>query len=285
MANLEHMNPPTRLKRTILVVENEDFLRSLIADSLEKAGFNVATAANSLDAKRLISSVDPDALILDIDLGHGPTGLDLAAQLSMTSPEVGIVFLTDLPDPRFSRENHEVKKNQAYLNKKLLGDSVVLVEAIEAVLLETGIDDFRHDKLDGRPLANLSRTQLEILKLLSEGKTNQQIADARGRSLSATESAVTRTLEELDIPKDADMEAKGFTQLTVYGYSDQTGTKATNDKISLARATAIYSYLKVLLAEKQLTVTLIGKGFKDPVASNDTADGRAANRRAVVSVG
>ena len=208
IANLEHVNPPTRLKRTILVVENQDFLRSLIADSLEKAGFNVATAANGLDAKRLISSVDPDALILDIDLGHGPTGLDLAAQLSMTTPEVGIVFLTDLPDPRFSRENHEVKKNHAYLNKKLLADSAVLVEAIEAVLLEAGIGDFRHDKLDGRPLANLSRTQLEILKLLSEGKTNQQIADARGRSLSATESAVTRTLEELDIPKDADVNVR-----------------------------------------------------------------------------
>ena len=205
VANLEHMNPPTRLKRTVLVVENEDFLRSLIADSLEKAGFIVATAANGLDAKRLISSVDPDALILDIDLGHGPTGLDVAAQISLTTPEVGIVFLTDLPDPRFAREKHEVKKNQAYLNKKLLADSAVLVEAIEAVLLETGIDDFRHDKLEGRPLANLSRTQLQILKLLSEGKTNQQIADARGRSLSATESAVTRTLEELDIPKDAEV--------------------------------------------------------------------------------
>jgi DNA-binding NarL/FixJ family response regulator len=208
VANLEHMNPPTRPKRTVLVVENEDFLRSLIADSLEKAGFIVATAANGLDAKRLISSVDPDALILDIDLGHGPTGLDVAAQISMTTPEVGIVFLTDLPDPRFAREKHEVKKNQAYLNKKLLADSAVLVEAIEAVLLETGIDDFRHDKLEGRPLANLSRTQLQILKLLSEGKTNQQIADARVRSLSATESAVTRTLEELDIPKDADVNVR-----------------------------------------------------------------------------
>jgi DNA-binding NarL/FixJ family response regulator len=208
VANLEHMNPPTRLKRTVLVVENEDFLRSLIADSLEKAGFIVATAANGLDAKRLISSVDPDALILDIDLGHGPTGLDVAAQVSLTTPEVGIVFLTDLPDPRFAREKHEVKKNQAYLNKKLLADSAVLVEAIEAVLLETGVDDFRHDKLEGRPLANLSRTQLQILKLLSEGKTNQQIADARGRSLSATESAVTRTLEELDIPKDAEVNVR-----------------------------------------------------------------------------
>lgn len=202
------MNQKGEYKRTVLVVENDDFMRSLIADSLESVGFDVATASNGLDAKRLMSSVDPDAIILDIDLGNGPTGLDVAAQITITNPEVGIVFLTDLPDPRFAREKHEVKKNQAYLNKKLLADSVTLVEAIEAVLMETGIDDFRHDKFDGRPLANLSRTQLEILKLLSEGKTNQQIADARGRSLSATESAVTRTLEELGIPKDAELNVR-----------------------------------------------------------------------------
>ncbi len=202
------MNQKGEYKRTVLVVENDDFMRSLIADSLESAGFDVATASNGLDAKRLMSSVDPDAIILDIDLGNGPTWLDVAALITITNPEIGIVFLTDLPDPRFAREKHEVKKNQAYLNKKLLADSVILVEAIEAVLMETGIDDFRHDKFDGRPLANLSRTQLEILKLLSEGKTNQQIADARGRSLSATESAVTRTLEELGIPKDAELNVR-----------------------------------------------------------------------------
>ena len=102
----------------------------------------------------------------------------------------------------------------------------------------------------------------------------------------ATNSTKLTTAQKKVLKKVAeDMEAKGFTQLTVYGYSDQTGTKATNDKISLARATAIYSYLKLLLANKNLTVTLIGKGFKDPVASNATAAGRAANRRAVVSIG
>lgn len=107
-----------------------------------------------------------------------------------------------------------------------------------------------------------------------------------GTANFATNSTVLSTAQKNAFKKvAADMEVKGFTQLTVYGYSDQTGTKTTNDKISLARATAIYDYLKVLLAEKQLTVTLIGKGFKDPVASNATAKGRAANRRAVVSIG
>lgn len=206
--NLDSMNQLNRPKRTVLVVEDEDFLRSLIADSLEKAGFSVATAANGLDAKRLMHTVDPDAVVLDIDLGHGPTGLDFAAQISITSPEVGIVFLTDLPDSSFANDKHVVKKNQAYLNKKFLSDSTVLIEAIEAVLLERGVEEFRHDKLDNRPLANLSRTQREILRLITEGKTNQQIAEVRGRSLSATESAVTRTLEELAIPKDAELNVR-----------------------------------------------------------------------------
>ena len=208
LTTLDRMSAKGEYKRTVLVVENDDFLRSLIADSLENSGFQVATASNGLDAKRLITSVDPDAVILDIDLGAGPTGLDVAAQLTLITPEVGIVFLTDLPDPRFAREQHEVKKNQAYLNKKLLTDSMVLIEAIEAVLLESGVEKYRHDKLTDRPLANLSRTQLQILKLVSEGKTNQQIADIRQRSLSATESAVTRTLPELGILKDADQNVR-----------------------------------------------------------------------------
>jgi DNA-binding NarL/FixJ family response regulator len=194
--------------RTVLVVENEDFLRSLIADSLEKQGFSVATAANGLDAKRIIKSVDPDAAILDIDLGNGPTGLDIATQLSITSPEIGIVFLTDLPDPRFAREAHEVKKNQAYLNKRLVSDASTLVEAVEAVLTESNLKGYRHDQLTDRPLVDLSRTQLEILKLIVEGKTNQQIADIRNRSLGATESAVTRTLEALGIERDAEQNVR-----------------------------------------------------------------------------
>ena len=211
------------ITRTVLVVENEDFLRSLIADSLEKFGFSVATAANGLDAKRIIKSVDPDVAILDIDLGSGPTGLDIAAQLAISSPEIGIIFLTDLPDPRFAREAHEVRKNQAYLNKGLLSDSTTLVEAVEAVLRESKVENYRHDKLKIRPLGNLSRTQIEILKLIVEGRTNQQIADLRQRSLGATESAITRTLEALGIDRDAEINVRAeavrtyFEAITLHG--------------------------------------------------------------------
>lgn len=210
-------------RRTVLVVENEDFLRSLIAQSLEAQGFVVETAPNALQAKKIISKVDPDVAVLDIDLGEGPTGLDFAAQLAITSPEVGIVFLTDLPDSRFARDEQEVKENQAYLNKRLLQSPEALSDAINAVLYEEGVTDFRHDLNEDRPLIQLTRVQLEILKLIAEGKTNQQIADARDRSIGATESAITRTLESLGINRDSDVNVRVeavrayFQAVTSYG--------------------------------------------------------------------
>lgn len=216
------MNAP---QRTVLVVENEDFLRTLIAQSLESHGFTVATAASALEAKKMLAKVDPDAAVLDIELGDGPTGLDFAAQLAITSPEVGIVFLTDLPDPRFARDHHEVKANQAYLNKKLLQSPDVLRDAINAVLFEESVEAFRHDQSENRPLAQLTRVQMEILKLISEGKTNQQIADIRNRSLGATESAITRTLDSLGIKRDAEVNVRVeavrsyFQAVTSYGRS------------------------------------------------------------------
>lgn len=187
-------------RRSVVVVEDEDFLRGLLAVSLEAADFNVTTASNALDARRVIKSVDPDALVLDINLGSGQNGFDIAEATRLSSPEIAIVFLTDMPDPRFAgKEPDSLPKNVAYLNKNLLEDTTTLIEALEAVLTDKSVKDFRHDQMALRPLGNLSRTQIQILQLLAEGNTNQQIADIRKRSLAATESAIARTLEALSI--------------------------------------------------------------------------------------
>jgi DNA-binding NarL/FixJ family response regulator len=196
-------------KRSVVVVEDDAFMRSLIAEYLEKAGFIVATAGTASDARRQISALDPDAVVLDVDLGPGPTGLDLAKGLNVRSNEIGIVFLTNFSDPRFA--GHDVKNaypHAAYLNKHMLEDSSVLLDALNAVLLETEVDKFRFDRRLDRPLANLSSSQIQALRLIAEGKTNQQIADIRQRSLAATESLVTRTLNALGISSETDVNAR-----------------------------------------------------------------------------
>ena len=193
----------------VVVVENEDFMRSLIAGYLENAGFRVSTAATGSDAKRIIDSVDPDAVVLDIDLGYGPTGIDIADWLTGRADDIAVVFLTSFSDPRFAgKDTKALHPKAAYLNKNLLKDADVLIEALEAVLNDKDVTGHRHDKLENRPLANLSGTQIQILSLLAEGKTNQQIADARKRSLAATESAITRTLKALEIDADSEVNTR-----------------------------------------------------------------------------
>jgi DNA-binding NarL/FixJ family response regulator len=188
------------LQRTIVVVENESLLRDLIARSLETAGFDVSTAANAADAKRAVKATDPDICVVDIELGPGPNGFDLADYLAREAPDVGVVFLTNLPDPRFAdRDTKTVTQNQAYLRKSQLVDSKELIEAINAVLKEVDVDQYRHDQNQTRPLAGLSRRQISVLKLVAEGHSNNQIAEERGTTVRAVEGMVSRIFTALGV--------------------------------------------------------------------------------------
>ena len=199
----------TRPKRSVVVVEDNALIRSLVANLLEGSNFEVQTAANALDAKRAVRVVDPDAAIIDINLGDGPDGFDVAQALRKQNPELAIVFLTSQPDPRFSGKSQDaVVKNAVYLNKSILDGTDALLQALEAALLERDTAKFRHDLLDSRPFANLNKSQLQVLRWIAEGKTNQQIAELRKRSLTATESLIARTLQALGIERDAGLNAR-----------------------------------------------------------------------------
>jgi len=71
--------------------------------------------------------------------------------------------------------------------------------------------------------------------------------------------------------------------IVIEGYTDAVGSESANMKLSQERADAVRSYLvsKGLASDK---VTAVGRGKSNPVASNDTADGRANNRRVEIVV-
>ena len=66
--------------------------------------------------------------------------------------------------------------------------------------------------------------------------------------------------------------------LSVEGHTDSTGSAETNQKLSAARANSVMTFLKEMgVAETRMTAK--GFGPDQPVAPNDTAEGRARNRR------
>lgn len=68
------------------------------------------------------------------------------------------------------------------------------------------------------------------------------------------------------------------TLITIYGYTDSVGKDEYNMKLSRSRANAVKSYLGTKgIGVKRITAQ--GMGEADPIASNDTKEGQAKNRR------
>lgn len=75
----------------------------------------------------------------------------------------------------------------------------------------------------------------------------------------------------------------GIHGAAVEGHTDSTGTHAHNRELSLRRATAVKAEL-VSAGMADPDVRTIGRGERQPIASNTNADGRAQNRRVVIIV-
>jgi OmpA-OmpF porin, OOP family len=74
-----------------------------------------------------------------------------------------------------------------------------------------------------------------------------------------------------------------FTNTQISGYTDSTGSAASNQRLSQARAESVARYLgaRGLQSDK---IVAQGFGASNPVASNSTAEGRAQNRRVEINV-
>ena len=85
-------------------------------------------------------------------------------------------------------------------------------------------------------------------------------------------------LDEVALKLKQDSELRAH----VIGYTDSQGSQRQNDRLSAQRAEAVKAYLVERHEIDPSRITIEGRGGADPVAGNDTAAGRAENRRAVV---
>jgi len=73
------------------------------------------------------------------------------------------------------------------------------------------------------------------------------------------------------------------TDITILGHTDNTGSDAVNNKLSLDRAQSVMNFLATNgIASSRMTAQ--GKGYSVPVASNDTEAGRSQNRRVEIYI-
>ena len=180
-------------------------MAALIGDVLGAAGFAVDHATDVLTALRLVDRVDPDAAIIDISLGDGPSGLDLAHVLDQRHRGVALLILTRHPDPRTAGKDVDaLPAGAGFLRKDRITDTGYLVQALEAVLSDRA-EQVRDDRDPSKPLAALSRQQMEILRLMALGYTNQAIASQKGVTLKSVERWIGEIFKAMGVAKAGDV--------------------------------------------------------------------------------
>ena len=199
MQTSEPSSTPIRL----LIVDDHAILRQGISLMVnEENDFEiVGEAGNGKAALSLAMELQPDIVLLDIFLGTS-NGLDIAKQLLRSCPDTRIVLFSGFDDEDFLFEAIRIGVH-GFLKKTLSIDDLVsalrAVKQGERVLGEPRaitkvLEEFHQlTRVHNRLLFKLNTTEIELVRLASEGCTNREI----GTKLYWSEVQVKRKMQDI----------------------------------------------------------------------------------------
>ena len=186
----------------LLIVEDDKILLTMMSHALTAEGFNVLAASDAQSAMQYFDKARPDVVILDIDLGAGPSGIDLANKMRQISGRIAIVFCTSFKDMRFIQGDYlKYPLHTVVLKKADVVNMEKFSNAInEAVELIRESDESKPDNLHEKYYKDLTALEIELLTLIAGGHSNKQVAAEKGISLKSCENAIARLAKKLEIP-------------------------------------------------------------------------------------
>jgi len=174
-------------KIRVLLADDHTVLRQGIAQALELQGDIevVAQAANGREAVAQARQHQPHVALLDINMPE-LDGVEATRQISAIAPHTGVIILT-----MYRRDDYIFEAIKAGASGYLLKE-VELAELVRAVRSVAGGEAVLDAAIAGRVMAELrAKSQppagdeealperdVEILRLLAQGKSNQEIADS-----------------------------------------------------------------------------------------------------------
>jgi DNA-binding response OmpR family regulator len=166
----------------VLVVDDDPTLRALVAEHLERAGWDVREACDGESALEVAARERPAAVVLDVRL-PGTSGWEVCRELrSRFGESVAVVFV--------SGERVESMDRVAGF---LLGGDDYLVKPFAPAELLARLDRAVRRAPTGRGDSPLTRRELEVLRLLAEGRRQPEIA----RELVISQKTVGTHIEHI----------------------------------------------------------------------------------------
>jgi DNA-binding NarL/FixJ family response regulator len=184
---------------SLLLVEDDAMVRSWVRLSLRASEFRVtAEASSAVEALELIDAVEPDFLLVDYHLPDH-RGTELIRELRRRGIPAHAVMMTANHERGFNETARDAGAQGSVLKT---GSPIELLEALRTVLAGRPAFDPRHPRRDpGR--AALSPREREVLSLVAEGATNQEIAKELGIGVETVKTLLGRTFSKLGVQRRA----------------------------------------------------------------------------------
>ncbi len=104
-------------EKKILIIENDEAMRSLLTDFLVEEGFDTDSVSNGYDALRKLTDQSFDLIITDIQM-PGLTGLDILPGIKRLHPDASVIVITAFGNDDLHRRSFE-KGAAGYLEKPI----------------------------------------------------------------------------------------------------------------------------------------------------------------------
>ncbi|MBL8156869.1 MAG: response regulator transcription factor [Anaerolineae bacterium] len=193
----------------ILLVDDHEIVRMGLRMVLEQIPDVqiVAEAGSADEAVRLCSLHQPGLVIMDIRMPPGSSGIDACRTIVQRWPHINVIMLTSYANDELIAES--IKAGAVgYVLKQAGTDE--LVRALDAVRSGAALLDpevtrrvlamMRHQG-DNRPdpFKDLTDREMDVLRLLAEGKSNAEIADALVLSDKTIRNHISSILDKLHV--------------------------------------------------------------------------------------
>jgi DNA-binding NarL/FixJ family response regulator len=194
----------------VLVVDDHDLFRTGLKNLLEEQGVNVVgEAENGENAIRLAADVAPDVVVMDLNM-PGLGGVETTRRLSRLAPLTRVLVLTISVDDEdvmdavmagacgYLLKDSSIQELIAGIRAAASGESLISPQIAAKVLQRLRAQATNEDAAE-MIRAELSDRELEVLKLIANGKDNAQIARELYISPKTVKNHISNILMKLQI--------------------------------------------------------------------------------------
>lgn len=214
----------------VLIVDDHALFRSGLASLLTANDIEVVgEASNGLEALEQTRQLRPDIVLMDVKMADF-NGIQATRLIKAEMPQTKIVMVTAFDDDEdlfeamksgavgYILKNIEAEKFVKFLSNIMEGDVVVSPWVADKIVKES----FRQNGRLGssQPVNDLTNKEAEVLKLVSNGATNKEIASSLNISDNTVKYHLRNIMEKLHVRNRTQMVAHAVTRGIVPGSAD-----------------------------------------------------------------